>query len=502
MATRYALLLAVERYQDGRIVSVQFAEADATELAGVLGKLGIDSTNTVVLLSEKATKAAIESKVRRLTKKLKADDTCFVFFAGHGFSKNGKNYITCHDTQLDDLQNTSIPLQEVFSNFKATGCKHVVLFLDSCESGMDLPPNVRAMYSGLSKSDLEDFLEGSSFCICFASCQTGESSYSASLLGHGVWTYHLVEALDGRAPDAHSNGLVTALSLQNHLAMQVPFSLKKIRVDPVEQTPWMVGGLAKDFIVADVSPILAARAAAKSPIEIKSVAFRTIDGQAIKSLSGFKKGFHNVPKYHSDSVDRFVGHISESEVEADLDKVRNALKEAGYRRRDIATSRGSGSGSLVTKDFEYEVTVAPDPESLSEVLWRRTLKNVSSPAVLDSAAMTAVFENMFDTVEVSFETPLDIEDLIDKLEGAGASPDYPADASSCILKLPASKCSVEFSADGAVFKFQQSAAPKTLLESTAHAQRLVAASYGVLPPPAGGQVAALPPANKKKGGPL
>jgi hypothetical protein len=42
--------------------------------------------------------------VKALTKR----DYLYIFYAGHGFSKNGHNYITCYDTDPDDLEDTSI----------------------------------------------------------------------------------------------------------------------------------------------------------------------------------------------------------------------------------------------------------------------------------------------------------------------------------------------------------------------------------------------------------
>src|SRR5437660_11276195 len=50
-------------------------------------------------------------------KALTEDDKLFLFYAGHGFSKYGHNYITCPDTDLDDLADTSISLQRITEEF-------------------------------------------------------------------------------------------------------------------------------------------------------------------------------------------------------------------------------------------------------------------------------------------------------------------------------------------------------------------------------------------------
>ena len=111
MAKRLAILVAVENYSDTRIPAVQYAEADADGFADALEVA--KPIDKVVLLSAKATKTRINSQVRQHVKALTPEDELFLFYAGHGFSKNGHNFITCHDTDLDDLDDTSINLQEL-----------------------------------------------------------------------------------------------------------------------------------------------------------------------------------------------------------------------------------------------------------------------------------------------------------------------------------------------------------------------------------------------------
>ncbi len=54
------------------------------------------------------------------------------------------SYITCHDTDLDDLADTSISLQSILKLCGKSACKRIALFLDSCESGIADLPEVRA----------------------------------------------------------------------------------------------------------------------------------------------------------------------------------------------------------------------------------------------------------------------------------------------------------------------------------------------------------------------
>jgi Caspase domain len=93
MSRRVAIVIAIEEYSDGRIPKVRFAEADATAFAAALEIAA--PVDKVVLLSAKATKTSINSKIRQHVKTLTDEDELFLFYAGHGFSKNGYNFITC-----------------------------------------------------------------------------------------------------------------------------------------------------------------------------------------------------------------------------------------------------------------------------------------------------------------------------------------------------------------------------------------------------------------------
>jgi hypothetical protein len=216
MGKRLAISIAVENYADARIKPVKYAESDANGFAAAL-ELG-GALDKVFLLSSRATKTTINSQVRQHLKALTATDELYLFYAGHGFSKNGHNFITCHDTDIDDLEDTSINLKELLDTCGKSACKRIAVFLDSCESGITDLPEVRGIYATMSATELEEFFQAAEYRTCFASCKTSESSYSSDKLKHGVWTHHVIEALEGNArPALEGHRYVTAGSLQNYL---------------------------------------------------------------------------------------------------------------------------------------------------------------------------------------------------------------------------------------------------------------------------------------------
>jgi len=82
MGKRVAIVIAVENYSDSRIKKVSYAEADAQGFADALEVAG--PMDKVLLLSAKATKTSINSKIGQHVKSLTHEDELFLFYAGHG----------------------------------------------------------------------------------------------------------------------------------------------------------------------------------------------------------------------------------------------------------------------------------------------------------------------------------------------------------------------------------------------------------------------------------
>lgn len=439
--TKYAILIAVEEYLDDDIESVDHAENDAKEFSRVLALHGFHSSEQLVLINAQATKGVIESKVRRVINRLQKDDVLYFYYAGHGFSKGAKNFITCHDTIDSDWDGTSVALAPIFGDLQASTCDRIVLFLDCCESGIKATAGMRGMYDNLKEHELEGFLDSAKHCMCFAACRSDESSWSSNKLHHGIWTYHVIEAFNGDALLALERGFLTANSLQNYLKQEVPRTLAKTYTKSKQQTPWMYGASNGDFVLADLRDLLAERLekANKGVSLVTEMSFAVEETAGIKSLSGWKKN-HKIPDRYSDTTAAFAARCAAEDVKANLDRMYAKLKDAfGLIRRELQTSEpNDGTGTIITPYFNYSVDVALNPEELDEVIWSRTVDAIKDPAQITSEAFANVFDGVFDTLEFSLPSRVDIEDFIDAVEAAKI-PDlkigHDRDASYCELEL-------------------------------------------------------------------
>lgn len=475
MGRRLAILIAVEKYHDKRIKPVQFAEADAIGFAQAL-ELG-GTLDKVPLVSAGATHSQINSKVRQHVKTLTVDDELILFYAGHGFSNKSHNYLTCHDTDYDDLENTSINLKQLLDDCGKSACKRIVLFLDSCESGITDLPDVRGIYSTMSEKELKDFFQAAEYRTCFASCKTSESSHSTAVLKHGVWTYQVIQALEGKDPLALEKGrYVTAMSLQNYLAKEIPRTIRKVFTKPVVQTPWLYGSQTSDFVISDLDAVLKQRHAVKPGYDqVKQVFLQANESIKIASLSGFVKGSHRVPNSVNGATERFVENISQKEIEEEIEEVFQRIRDnMKYKRRDLST----GHGKILTPDFEFSVECAQDADNPSMAVLSRRLTNIT-PTIVSDDAFNDVFDDSFEELTFEFTKGVNLEDLIDQIEDLNLDKidlDYPADCSYCDINIEGSPHTVRLTPGSIIVSTGNASSPKLLLESFFDVQKRLAGS--------------------------
>lgn len=441
MEEKHAIVIAVEKYQDKKISSVQYAENDAKEFAGALGQHGFHDSDITLLISEHATKTRIESTFRTILRKLDKDGQLFVFYAGHGFSDANNNYITCHDTVYTDLTSTSVRLQSVFNHVRKSTCQRVIFFLDSCHSGLDIDESMRGMLSEMTDEEFQNFCKESQYHVVFASCHHDESSFSSSSLKHGIWTYHIIEALNASNKRALERRVyLTTSSLQNFLSKEVPLTLKNTFTSRKNQTPRLWGNLSREFIIADFKEIFERRRTeSKTTTQLKKASFLGFKFGSIKSLSGFKKGYR-VPEYVSDTTRNFVRNIGSEELTNEANEAfSNLQSNFKYKRREISFNQDSGSASILTPDFSVHISIDLDEEDLGQYVITFDVSEIKNPDSLTTKEFADTFDNVFDRTSFYFSRSPNIAEIIDTIEEiddpAKIRVEYPADASKCTIFL-------------------------------------------------------------------
>jgi hypothetical protein len=453
MSKKIAILVANDTFSDPALPSIAFAESDARALAAALEEVGFASANRLLLLGPTATKTAIESRLRQLSRKLTPADEVLFFYCGLGFAAEERGYLACRDTLLEDLAPTSLALADLWHTLQAPRCR-VTLFLDA-GAGDFSQPLPDALEAGVSRAELADEFADDPSAACFLSAQPGESSHAAGALKRRVWNHHLIEAFTGAAPDALLDGLLTAGSLQDWLEREVPRTLRKVISEPVRQTPAAFG---KDLhlpgrTIADLRPVLAAKQTSGSHDlqQLRRVVFRTETRGKVKDLTGYQKG-HRIPDQVTPAAEKFVARIAADDVHADVEEIFNALRERmNFKRKDLeASAERDGQGFVRTPVFDYTVHVTLDPNDPTQVVWQREVSHIQDPELIRGPAFAAVFGTSFDTLIFEFAMPLDVAELVDRIEEdpiPGVRMRSSIDASSCEITLEGFAGAIRVQAD-------------------------------------------------------
>lgn len=438
---RFALIIGLEKYAE-RITAVRFAENDATKLHECLIELGIDPRDITCLQSSQATKTKVESELRRIVALANKGDEILLFFAGHGVSISGSNYITCYDTVPTDLVNSCISLQWIMNLFKTSASERKIIFLDSCHSGLEIDESMRGIIDSMNEFEIDAFFADSEYEVGFASCRADQSSYSSPNLRHGIWTYHLLEALRGDASSAvEKDKYITSSSLQNFLATQVPKTLRMEHPNPVPQTPKCFGSFSKEFQLFNLDPILAKREAERKArvTGLKSVDLIGRKGGAIRELRGFKKGFHRVPDSVDSYTQSFVEGIASDDLEQEATEIHDKLKaNFKYKRKEIKFDIDGASAIIATKDFDLSIHYTQDSDDAAAYTIEYQINNIKDPDVLLNDGLQKILNRHFDQVRFLIDGSINLEDMIDAIEAEepeGVDLEYPADCSSLTISL-------------------------------------------------------------------
>jgi Flp pilus assembly protein TadD len=192
----YAVVVGISKYRDKDPKhQLRFAHADALSFYEFLrsprgGSLPDD--HIALLVDEGATTQAIRGALSEVLKK--RVDTVILFIASHGLSTDaGAGFLISYDTNWENPGQTAISMSEInrLLTVNLAGANTVFAFVDACRSG-----SVAALHSQIKGLSLP---KGTLFG--FTASEAFESSYESPDLGggHGVFSYYLVEGLNGSA---------------------------------------------------------------------------------------------------------------------------------------------------------------------------------------------------------------------------------------------------------------------------------------------------------------
>jgi tetratricopeptide (TPR) repeat protein len=390
----YALIVGVAQYQNlSPDKQLQFPESDAEAMYRVLiNKEGgsFPAENVKFLKGSQATLANIKRELEVwLPSVAQPQDRVVVYFAGHGFVKDGKGYLAPWDVNPDKLDVTGYPMSavgDILANKVKASWK--VLLTDACHSGK------------INSETTNDALEAqfsalpTSFLTLTATTEREQSFEDPNLAtGFGFFTYFLVQAFRGYADNDPCDGQITADELIEYVRSNVrryarERSLSQTPTARGDYEPEMVLGVATECLgTSDKAPSMYGTAVIETNLDDVDV---YIDGQLIGRISKAKplvvpslsSGMHEFQGvkagYEPERKQVMIAPGQESAVTLRIRYVRQvkppalALNEQGekllFTRRSslslmnlVPTERKQSDGDLQRAAGFFEKALAVDP---------------------------------------------------------------------------------------------------------------------------------------------
>jgi uncharacterized caspase-like protein len=239
----WAVIIGVGRYQSTDIPSLRYTVSDAESLYQILLGPGAFRKEHVLLITDKTEKTPTLRNIKWalgtfLARSAKKDDTVLIFFAGHGapeidqrgVERDGlAKYLIPSDADPDDLYSTALPMDEMQTIFGRVEAERMVVFLDACYSGAAGGRTFSAKKTRAANLDdqfLERLTRSKGRAIITAS-RPSEVSIELPELGHGIFTYYLVQGLKGAA-DLNKDGIITVQELYEYVEQQVSVKSRSV----------------------------------------------------------------------------------------------------------------------------------------------------------------------------------------------------------------------------------------------------------------------------------
>ncbi len=220
----WVLSVGVSRYRAADL-GLQFADADARSIAETLreaAKRGpYREVRSLVLTNEEVTRESILSGLSRFLAQAGPDDVAVLFVAGHGVRDlaSGSYYFLPNPATADTLLADGLRMSDFDEMLRVVrrNARAVIVMLDTCHAGALGIPATRPVTADEMAGQMT---AGEGFYL-LAATKPGEESKEQNGLGHGAFTYAVLDGMRGSA-DADTDGVLSVSELFGYAARQVP----------------------------------------------------------------------------------------------------------------------------------------------------------------------------------------------------------------------------------------------------------------------------------------
>jgi WD40 repeat protein len=221
----YLFAVGINEYENPAL-NLNYAKDDARAFSKTIqeeGKKLFEKIEVNCLYDREATRENILKALEDLSHKARPEDVFIFYYAGHGSMVGDRFYFIPTENvslyQPDKLAVESLEAGTVQEKFRNIPALKQVVVLDACQSGGSA--EILARRGAMEEKAMAQLSRSSGVHVMAAA---GSEQYATEVqsLGHGLFTYAILEALGGKADGAPRDGNVTVFELKAYLNDQVP----------------------------------------------------------------------------------------------------------------------------------------------------------------------------------------------------------------------------------------------------------------------------------------
>ncbi len=200
---KWALIVGISKFKDSSL-NLRYPSKDAKDFYDFLiSSAGFKKDHIKLLVDEDATRGHILSELgdKWLPRVANPDDLVVIYISSHGSASDmdvgGVNYHLAHDTEVDNLYASGLPMQDLTRIIKGrVHSDRIVLVLDACHSGATTVSDSKGL-SRTTNVNADDIAQGTGQLV-ISSSMPNQVSWESKKDQNSVFTKYLMEGLKSK----------------------------------------------------------------------------------------------------------------------------------------------------------------------------------------------------------------------------------------------------------------------------------------------------------------
>jgi hypothetical protein len=197
---KWALIVGISKFKDSNL-NLRYPSKDAKDFYDFLvTSAGFKKDHIKLLVDEDATRGRILSELgdKWLPRVANPDDLVVIYISSHGSASDmdvgGVNYLLAHDTDVDNLYASGLPMQDLTRIIKGrVHADRIVLVLDACHSGATTVADSKGL-TRRSNVNVDEIAQGTGQLV-ISSSLPNQVSWESKKDQNSVFTKYLMEGL-------------------------------------------------------------------------------------------------------------------------------------------------------------------------------------------------------------------------------------------------------------------------------------------------------------------